>query len=333
MKKILALCLVVVLCLCTLSSCGALGFRSISYQDAETERFLMDGYAPKWAKPGDTVVLRTGPIMDADLEFYANGVRLENTHNDSDYWEYVFTMPDEDVVITHDIVGGGPTLKNYFLRELAGCEWLNEITAEDIAEIKITKEYVGVAPGNLKNIERTDNPTVIARIFEGYYSLDTTPIPNEQGYVSGGGAVTVCFILKNGEEKILYFNNGNYWDTNEHCFELLYTPKFEESDNVAKSNGFITYIGTGTVYDIDKNIVCEIPMDELEFVEFDGNVDCEVTGDYYTVETEFGTLYFPNTNYWFYRHFDDEDNPQKFYKLVGKNLDQLIAEYSATATD
>ena len=106
MKKLLALCLTVVLCLCCLASCGILESHSISYQDADTERLLMDGYAPKRAKPGDTVVLRTGPIMDADLDFYANGVKLENTHNDSDYWEYTFIMPDEDVVITHKMSGG-----------------------------------------------------------------------------------------------------------------------------------------------------------------------------------------------------------------------------------
>ena len=106
MKKLLALCLTVVLCLCCLASCGITGFRSISYQDADTERLLMDNYAPKRAKPGDIVVLRTGPIMDANLDLYANGVKLDNTHNDSDYWEYIFTMPDEDVVITHDIIGG-----------------------------------------------------------------------------------------------------------------------------------------------------------------------------------------------------------------------------------
>ena len=109
MKKLLAFVLTAILCLCTLASCGISEFHSISYPDADTERLLMDGYAPKRAKPGDTVVLRTGPIMDADLDFYANGVKLENTHNDSDYWEYIFTMPDEDVVITHDIIGGfGP---------------------------------------------------------------------------------------------------------------------------------------------------------------------------------------------------------------------------------
>ena len=106
MRKLLALVLTTILCLYTLSSCGILGFHFISYPDVGTEMLLMDGYAPKWAKPGDTVVLRTGPIMDADLELYANGVKLKNTHNDSDYWEYTFIMPDEDVVITHDIVGG-----------------------------------------------------------------------------------------------------------------------------------------------------------------------------------------------------------------------------------
>ena len=106
MKKLLALCLTVVLCLCCLASCKILGTHSISYSDSETERLLMDGYAPTKASPGDTVVLRTGPIMDADLEFYANGVKCTQTHADSDYWEYVFTMPDEDVVITSDIIGG-----------------------------------------------------------------------------------------------------------------------------------------------------------------------------------------------------------------------------------
>ena len=66
----------------------------------------MDGYAPTKASPGDTVVLRTGPIMNANLDFYANGLKLTQTHADSDYWEYVFTMPDEDVVITHEITDG-----------------------------------------------------------------------------------------------------------------------------------------------------------------------------------------------------------------------------------
>lgn len=327
MKKLLALCLTAVLCLCCLASCGIFGFHSISYQDADTERLLMDGYAPKRAKPGDTVVLRTGPIMDADLYFYVNGVNIENTHNDSDYWEYVFTMPDEDVVITSDIVGGGPAPTNHFLRNQAGIQWLNEITAEDIAEIKIISEYVGVAPGNLKNIQSSTDEAVIARIFEEYYWLDTAPIPEQNGQISGGSAVTVKFLLKDGTEKELYINNGNYRDTGGNYFELLYIPNFEESDNATEAYGFISYTETceircndaGTDYSI-----CEIPIDELVFVVYADDFSASGYEYPYFIKTDFGTFDFVSNNL-FVKIGDFVP-----YQLVGKNLEELIAEYSAT---
>ena len=220
------------------------------------------------------------------------------------------------------------------LRNLTGCSWLNEINAENIAEIKIISEAVGVAPGNLKNISSSTDEAVIARIFEEYYWLDTAPISKMEGQIDGGGGVTVKFILKNGTAKELYINNGNYLDTNGDYFELLFTPKFKDSDNATKAYGFITYLGTGTVYDKDNHSVCEIPIDELEFVESDGCVDAVVTGFYYTVETEFGTLYFDYNNDLFYLQFEESEVDYiEYYHLVGKNLDELIAEYSATTTD
>ena len=403
MKKLVALCLTVVFCLCCLASCEIFGTHSISYSDSETERLLMDGYAPKRAKPGDTVVLRTGTIMDADLEFYANGVKCTQTHADSDYWEYIFTMPDEDVVITSDIIGGfepkecinhidenndgicddcghkhtityvsagtSGHFENYTcgcphdhgavphydenidlicdacgydmnedypplvdvtmsLRNLTSCEWLNEITAEDIAEIKIIGEAVGVAPGNLKNVSSSTDEAVIARIFEEYYQLDTRPISKMEGQIDGGSGVTVKFILKNGTAKELYINNGNYLDTNGDYFELLSTPKFKDTDNKAEAYGFITYLGTGTVYGKDNNAVCEMPIDELEFVAFDGDLPAVITGYYYTVDTDFGTLWFTYNSEIFFVRFDGEDNYTESYQLVGKNLDELIAKYS-----
>ena len=217
------------------------------------------------------------------------------------------------------------------LRNLTRCEWLNELTAEDIAEIKIISGAVGVAPGNLNNVSSSTDEAVIARIFEEYYQLDARPISKMEGQVDGGGGVTVKFILKNGTAKELYINNGNYLDTNGDYFELLFTPKFKDTDNKAEAYGFITYLGTGTVYDKDNNPVCEIPIDELEFVESDDCVDAMVTGYYYTVETEFGTLYFDYSNDLFYLQFEEgEVDYIEFYRLVGKNLDELIAEYGTT---
>ena len=221
-----------------------------------------------------------------------------------------------------------PTPTNYFLRNQAGCEWLRDITAEDIAEIKIISEAVGVAPGNLNNASSSTDEAVIARIFEEYYWLDTAPVSKMEGQIDGGSGVTVKFILKDGTVKELYINNGNYLDTNGDYFALLFTPNFEESDNATKAYGFITYLGTGTVYDKDNNPVCEIPMDEFEFVVFSG-LDAVITGYYYRVETEFGTLWFDSSNDVFYLRFNEvEVDYREYYQLIGKNLDELIAEYS-----
>ena len=264
----------------------------------------------------------------------------QHTH----YYQYTCgcTLPDRieehinyDADLFCDVCGFNmseiPTPTNHFLRNQEGCEWLNDITAEDIAEIKIISGAVGVAPGNLNNISSSTDEAVIARIFEDYYWLDTAPISKMEGQIDGGGGVTVKFILKDGTAKELYINNGNYLDTNGDYFELLSTPKFKDTDNATKAYGFITYLGTGTVCDKDNNPVCEIPIDELEFVESDGCVDAMVTGYYYTVETEFGTLYFDYSNDLFYLQFEEgEVDYIEFYRLVGKNLDELIAEYSAT---
>ena len=218
--------------------------------------------------------------------------------------------------------------QNHFLRNLSGCEWMNEITAEDITKIKIVSEAVGVAPGNLNNISSSTDEDVIARVFEEYYWLDTEPISKMEGQIAGGSGVTVKFILKDGTTKYLLINNGNYLDSNGNYFGLLFTPQFKGTDNATKAYGFITYIGRGTVYDKDNNSVCEIPIDELEFVEFDGCVDAVVTGYYYKIETEFGTLHFDYSNDLFYLRFDGENNNIEYYRLVGKNLDEIIAEYN-----
>ncbi len=79
---------------------------SISYVGKIASEILMDGYAPTEAKPGNTVQLRAYPIIDADLVLYANGVKLIQTYADYDFWEYIFTMPNEDVVITYEIIDG-----------------------------------------------------------------------------------------------------------------------------------------------------------------------------------------------------------------------------------
>lgn len=300
---------------------GDMKYYKVTIEDTDADHYIIDRCDS--AISGVIVGFKTQRIIDADLKFVVNGTEIYPRETDDGKWIYEFVMPCEDIVITTEIVGDSPTPTNHFLRNQAGCEWLNEITAEDIAEIKIIGEAVGVAPGNLKNIRGCTDEAVIARIFEEYYWLDTAPISKMEGQIVGGSGVTVKFILKDGTEKELYINNGNYLDNEGNYFKLLYTPKFEESDNVAEAYGFITYIGTGTVYDKDNNPVCEIPIDALEF-DYDLDLDLPDLEPYnYVLKTEFGALEFIS--------------PEIFYMetgeacvLVGKDLAVLIAEYGTT---
>lgn len=211
---------------------------------------------------------------------------------------------------------------NDILRNQAGCEWLNEISAEDIAEVKIINQYVGVAPGRFKKISSSTDKSVIERIFGHVFLSEVISISPDKAMVAGGSAVTVKFILNDGTERRIYLNNGNYWDTEGNVFTLLYIPQFEETDNTTKSYGFITYTHRGIVYD-GEIAVCEISVDELEFIEVVDDIELGNRDLYYCVDTQFGKLNFVSDEYFYI-----ERDEKVFYQLIGKNLDQLIAEYS-----
>ncbi len=288
------------------------------------------------------------PQLNVDIEWYIsethhwylpgsaeNGAMIGVVYG---YGEHV----DEDGDLLCDVCGyhliicdpcDPPT--NYFLRNQAGCEWLQEMTAEEIAEVKIIIEAVGVAPGAFKDIVTSEDETAIARIFEAYYWLDTWPISKEEGEVDGGGAVTVIFTLHDGTQKELFFNNENYCDTNGNYFSLLYTPKFEETDNCVYSIGFITYQGDGQVFDANDNTICHIPMDELEFMVVVDELVLDTKAITHYVETEFGKLYFLSDIYFYiegsveYDPLDGKEAPI-FFQLCGKNLKELIQEYRIT---
>ena len=222
-----------------------------------------------------------------------------------------------------------PTPTNYFLRNHSGLEWMNEITADDIAEIKIISEAAGVAPGAIKNIDSSVDEAVIARLFEEYYWLDTWPISKEQGQVSGGSLVTVKFILNDGTVKEIYINNGNYLDTDGNYFELHDTPKFKYGESFTSYCEFITITGWDKCEAwCDTPImvpyfVCYIPLEELKFNVFADNMGVGVSEYEYFIETDFGRLGFITNDVFF---IVGSGGP--YYQLVDRNLDELIAYYS-----
>lgn len=234
-------------------------------------------------------------------------------------------------------LGELPTPTNHFLRNQAGAEWLQNLEADDVAEVKLISQAVGVAPGALKTIQSSDDFSAISKIVEACCWMDTAPISKAAGAIDGGSSLTVVFTLTTGEVKELYFNNGNYCDSNGNYFELLYTPTFGKTKNYTEYYGFITYNDVGTVW-LDGVVsepgwICEIAIDDLEFCILNEDINIAPTDNWYIVNTSFFNLRFLS-NRLFYNPNDDN---RVYYKLVGKDLDELIAEalsnYSVTMND
>ena len=60
----------------------------------------------KGAYSGTIIEINTSVICDADIRITANGTEIPMTHYDSDYWGYYFVMPEDNVEVTIEIVGG-----------------------------------------------------------------------------------------------------------------------------------------------------------------------------------------------------------------------------------
>jgi len=218
------------------------------------------------------------------------------------------------------------------LREYAG--WLSELNAEDVAEIKTTFEYVGVSPGKFKDVSRTTDKSVIADILDKYANTSMISVSREETYVDGGSAFTIEFILTDGTVKNFNFNNGFYAygldqdEVSALCyFELNTIPTLKGYDNITMSYSFVTYNDIGKVYS-NGSLLCEIPLNELEFVELT-DVEFGVSSwEKYYIETEFGGLSFFSDTF-FYIYYDSVGTTD-YYQLVGKTIEDLIAENSIT---
>ena len=220
----------------------------------------------------------------------------------------------------------GSAHENHFLRNQAGAEWLSEITAEDIAEIKMISGGGGPLPPVSKtHISSSINDAVISSIFEEYYWLDSAPVSEERTQIADGGYFIVQFILNNGETKQLYFINGDFYhDGNGNYFELVRLPVFRDGTDFVTRYGFERQYNPYQIHLIDGTPVCEIPFSEFEFTELTDDIclDAERPTHYFELHGE--RVYFIKGEYFYIG-----DNRSKYYQLLG-NLEELIAEYSTT---
>ena len=101
-----------------------------------------------------------------------------------------------------------------------------------------------------------------------------------------------------------------------------------ETDDYVSSYGFITYIGTSTIWhtdpaSLDAECVAQIPTDAIEFTELLDDIEFGAAESEYFIETEFANLIFVSD-----ACFYINDNSHTYYQLVGKTILELIEKYS-----
>ena len=252
---------------------------------------------------------------------------------------------DEDIDLICDACGYDmnedyPPLVDVTTSLTQFASWLTELNAENVAEIKTTFEYVGVAPGRLKDISRTTDKTVIADVLDKYASTKMRPVTREETCIDGGSAFTIEFTLTDGTVKQLHFNNGFYAyglyevEVSALCyFELDSIPNLEVYNSdyaipVSKFFGFITYIGTGEVYPGDLGTIPEQQPEsiciidgigDIGFISIDKKPDKLPEMPIYQIETEFGVLDI-------YGAYNFEYNGTHYLRVDGGNLLDMIED-------
>lgn len=286
MKKILVLCLIAVLCLCCLTACG--------------ER--------KW-KCSDTHHWILSPqIWDNTGEIYFYGKHIDRDDN----WRCDVCGYEMELRVVNDI-----------LRNQVGAEWLNDVSAENIAEIKMISGGGGpLPPISFTHISSTTDKAVISSIFKDYYLLEVRSVFEERTQIDDGGYFTVQFVLNNGETKQLYFINGDFYhDGNDNYFELVRLPVFQDGTNFVNYYGFEIWEQESCVYLEDGLLVAVIPTKELEFTELMDDIYLGGSTPTHYIEMNGEKIYFLS-EYYFYIN----DDRSTYYQLEGKNLYELIAE-------
>ena len=217
---------------------------------------------------------------------------------------------NEDVDAFCDLCGyelGGLTAEVFFLKDYA--EWLSELDSESVREIKTEFQYVGIAPTELKEVKSTADKAVISDVIENYTQVVMSPV-SKPGLV-GGSSFSVEFILVDGVVHRLDFYNGIY----------TYSPDSLDGSAVR----YFRMDVIPTLQSEHERHLCDIPILELEFVELEKDTGIPAR-ELYVVKTPFGSLIFYTGTVFFL-----ESDVEHGYYLVGKTIEELIAEYTSRA--
>lgn len=212
-------------------------------------------------------------------------------------------------------------------------EWLNFVTEEDIVNIRTIRYGTSLGTGRLKEVRTVTDSEDIYKILASFRAIELTR--SSMAYEINDNYYEAQFTFANGEKKKIVINGDFLYKQ----YSISHLPLLDDYESATFAFCFNTQEETARVIEYTNgaaevlHTVCHIPMDELQFIfvlsdttnedDYPIELFSENIFSYpYDVRTEIGTLDFESNDL-----FTVAGEGDLHYRLVGKNLDQLIAEY------
>ncbi len=278
---------------------------------------------------GKEIKVKTRAISNDHLNLCIDGKPIQRTFANEEYWEYTFTMPDHDVLIEARLVENDPIVPPS-LGLVSFESWLNGLTKEDIAEIKIETTY-GSNSSPFSAIQRTTDKFIIGHVLEQYRNVCIEPVDIGDIALEGSGTKTTTFILEDGTVRTLHFAALCYKLSESEYYRVSDIPDLSgyDSNKINKSLSLSLSEETHTVYSPDGAEVITIEtLHNLEFSSYTGDASYDVNDPLYYIETELGQLYICSETVFMFKgtHYEYqcyELTNGSFYELF-ENADDAI---------
>lgn len=278
----------------------------------ETE-YLIEDIAGEYVE-NSFIHLSIQGLIDADVEVYVNGVKINPITTPTPNLIYIFNMPNKDTIVEIKVV----TFEYIALQYLDDYKWASELNKEDILEVRYESSAVGIAPGNLVDIKYSNDSSDISNLYDTLILGIYVKTDMENAVMDGGGYIKYSFITNDNVYEI-YLLNGfilNAPDKVIASFEFEYYEflgkTYQFNNPYLECNSFLVYNTNYEAYTADNDtLIGEYDdLDEFEFVPYDGGIPGKLTP--YYIETSFGRIYIHTNNIFYFK----DGNSFTYYKIV-----------------
>lgn len=152
--------------------------------------------------------------------------------------------------------------------------WIDRLNVEEIVKVRFERAYIGVAPGNLKDVSYTTDSADIEKAYRLLFG-NLREISPAKGQVSGGGYVRYDFFTANNQTYTVTVSNNIVY-INDRYYKFVGKFYYAFQNSYLDCHSFITYLDRYEIYTYAQDGVKVGEYDGLgqfEFCKYDGLIE------------------------------------------------------------